>query len=200
MKTYEVIRTVGAPDWQAVPSVNIETRLWSDVDGIHPSAQVCWDEDALYVRLQTLEEHILRRFTGDLDMVCLDSCLEFFFRPENEGDRYLNFECNPNGSLYLAFGRPGSQRCRLYRSDFRQIFQLRPFDIPGGWGIELKVPVSFVRIFVPEFQLHAGLELRGNFFKCGDETVAPHYMAWNPVEVSHPNFHLPEFFGRLILK
>lgn len=199
MKTYEVIRTAGAPDWQKVPAIQIDNRLWSDVDGITPSAQVCWDEDALYVRLQTLEENILRRFTGDMDPVCTDSCLEFFFCPE-PGNRYFNFETNPNGSLYLGFGKPGAERCRLYREDFRDIFHIRPFDIPGGWGIELKIPVSFVRIYVPEFQLHAGLELRGNFFKCGDETAAPHYMAWSKVEFPIPRFHLPEYFGTLLLK
>lgn len=198
MKTYEVIRTAGAPDWQKVPTAPIQNRLWSDVDGIHPGAQVCWDEDALYVRLQTLEENILRRFTGDMDPVYTDSCLEFFFCPVP--GRYFNFECNPNGSLYLGFGKSRTERCRLYREDFRKLFEIHPFDIPGGWGIELKIPVSFVQIYVPEFQLHAGLELRGNFFKCGDETAAPHYMSWSKVDVPQPNFHLPEFFGRLILK
>lgn len=199
MKTYEVIRTMGAPDWQKVPTLQIDNRLWSDVNGIVPSAQLCWDEDALYVRLQTREENILRRFTGDMDMVCLDSCLEFFFCPATSS-RYFNFECNPNGCLYLGFGKSRAERCRLYRKDFREIFEIHPFDIPGGWGVTLKIPVSFIQIYVPEFQLHSGLTLRGNFFKCGDETVSPHYMSWNKVEAPNPDFHLPEFFGNLILK
>ena len=200
MKSYEAMKISGAPDWTAVPAAAIDCRLWSDVDGIEPSAQLCWDEDALYVRLQTREEHILRRFTGNLDQVCKDSCLEFFFCPEQSGDRYFNFEANPNGALYVGFGRPGTARCRLYREDYRERLQVKTFDIPGGWGIALRIPVSFIQIFVPDFRLYPGLTLRANFFKCGDETVKPHYMAWNQVDVPKPNFHLPEWFAPVVLR
>lgn len=199
MKTYEVTGISGQPDWQNIPTAAIDTYLWSDVRSIIPSAQAAWDEDALYVRLQAIEPHILRRFTGTMDEVCKDSCLEFFFCPEETGDRYFNFEANPNGSLYVGFGRPGSDRCRLHRGNFRELFQVTPFEIPGGWGLQLRIPVSFIQIFSPGFQLKAGMTLRGNFFKCGDETQEEHYMSWNPVEVPDPNFHLPEFFGELKL-
>ena len=37
----------------------------------------------------------------------------------------------------------------------------------------------------------------GNFYKCGDETVQPHYYSWNPVELVDPDFHRSEFFGKL---
>lgn len=199
MKTYKVTHVSGKPDWSTIPVAAIDSYLWSDVRSIVPSAQAAWDAEAIYVRLSAIEPHILRRFTGTLDEVCKDSCLEFFFCTEDEGDRYFNFEANPNGSLYVGFGRPGSARCRLHRKNFKEIFQVTPFDIPGGWGLELRIPVSFVQIYAPEFSLKAGKVLRANFFKCGDETEQEHYMAWNPVEVPAPNFHLPEFFGELIL-
>lgn len=199
MKHYTVSRVTGQPDWSQIPVAPIDQYLWSDVRTILPSAQLAWDEDALYVRLQAIEPHILRRFTGTLDEVCKDSCLEFFFCPV-PGDRYFNFECNPNASLYVGYGRPGHDRCRLHRGNFRELFQAKPFEIPGGWGIELRIPVSFIQIFVPDFRLYSGLQLAGNFFKCGDETQQEHYMSWNPVEVPHPNFHLPEYFGQLTLQ
>ncbi len=199
MKTYEVTRVQGKPDWNNIPVAPIDQYLWSDVRSIVPSAQVAWDEDALYVRLQAIEPHIRREFTGKMDPVCEDSCLEFFFCPEPEGDRYFNFEGNPNGAMYIGYGRPGSDRCRLFRGNFQEIFQVTPFEIPGGWGLELRIPVSFVQIFVPNFRLQAGQLLRANFFKCGDHTRQEHYMAWNPVDVPAPNFHLPEFFGQIKL-
>ena len=133
MKNYEVVRTHGRPDWQTVPVAPIDQYLWSDVRTIVPSAQAAWDEDALYIRLQAIEPHILRRFTGTLDEVCKDSCLEFFFCPV-EGDRYFNFECNPNGAMYVGYGRPGAQRCRLPRGNFKEILQascLNVSDIHG---------------------------------------------------------------------
>ena len=48
--------------------------------------------------------------------------------------------------------------------------------------------------------LEAGMTIRGNFFKCGDDTAQEHYMSWNAVDVPHPNFHLPDYFGRITLK
>ena len=199
MKTYQVMKISGQPDWNAIPVAAIDQYLWSDVRSIVPSAQAAWDDDALYVRLQAIEPHILRRFTGTLDEVCKDSCLEFFFCPM-EGDRYFNFECNPNGSLYVGYGRPGSQRCRLHRGNFKDILQVKPFDIPGGWGIELRIPVSFVQIFVPDFQLTSGMKLRANFFKCGDETEQEHYMSWNPISSTVPDFHRLCDFGVMVFE
>ncbi|MBT5542155.1 MAG: hypothetical protein HOK34_04920, partial [Gammaproteobacteria bacterium] len=31
-------------------------------------------------------------------------------------------------------------------------------------------------------------------------TQKPHYLTWNPVETSNPDFHRPEFFGKLIFE
>ena len=199
MRTYEIPHISGKPNWDEIPSVAIDSYLWSDVRSILPSAQMAWDEDALYVRLQAIEPHILRRFTGKMDAVCKDSCLEFFFCPKND-NRYFNFEGNPNGAMYIGYGLPGSDRCRLYRDNFAEIFSVTPFDIPGGWGLEYRIPVSFIQIFVPDFALHSGMTLQGNFFKCGDETVEEHYMSWNPVGFPKPNFHLPEYFGNIVLQ
>ena len=151
------------------------------------------------MRLQATEEHILRRFTGDMDEVCKDSCLEFFFCPKAD-DRYFNFEANPNGSMYVGYGLPGADRCRLYKSNWKELLQVEPFETADGWGIQLRIPVSFIRIFVSDFALYSGLSLKANFFKCGDETVEPHYMAWNPVDLPAPNFHRPDFFGTITLK
>ena len=200
MKTYEVTRCTGKPDWAKIPTAAIDTYLWSDVRSILPSAQAAWDTDALYVRLQAIEPNIRREYTGDLDPVCQDSCLEFFFCPQNGDDRYFNFEVNPNGSMYVGFGKEGNDRCRLSDQNFKELLQVAPFDIPGGWGIEMRIPVSFIQIFSPNFQLFSGLSLRANFFKCGDLTEKEHYMSWNPVEVSVPNFHLPSFFGEIKLQ
>lgn len=43
------------------------------------------------------------------------------------------------------------------------------------------------------------LRLRGNFYKCGDATVQPHYLAWNPVTSETPAFHRPWEFGEIVL-
>lgn len=199
MKTYQVTKIQGAPDWSRIPVAQISCHLWSCQTQIVPQAQLAWDQWGLHVRLQTKEQDILRRYTGFADPVYTDSCLEFFFAPA-EGERYFNFEVNPNGALFVGYGLKNPNRCRLYREDWDSLLQLKPFDTEDGWGIEMTVPVELIGYFVPDFRLYSGQVLRGNFYKCGDETVNPHFIAWSPVEAATPQFHLPEFFGKLILE
>ncbi|MDR1556412.1 MAG: hypothetical protein LBS88_05185, partial [Tannerellaceae bacterium] len=33
--------------------------------------------------------------------------------------------------------------------------------------------------------------------KCADDTDTPHYLSWNPIAVSAPDFHRPDFFGEI---
>lgn len=199
MRSYALTRVFGKPDWNTIPSVAIDHYLWSDVRSITASAQVAWDEEALYVRLQAQEKDIRRIYTGEFDPVCEDSCLEFFFCPEEKDHRYFNFEANPNGALYVGFGGLRHRRCRLHRPDFKTLFQVQPFETPGVWGIELRIPVSFIQIFDPGFQLYPGKIIRGNFYKCGDKTAQPHFMSWNRVGTETPDFHQPDYFGQLTL-
>jgi hypothetical protein len=49
-------------------------------------------------------------------------------------------------------------------------------------------------------KLEAGATLRANFYKCGDELQVPHFLSWNPIGVETPDFHRPEFFGKLVLE
>ena len=203
MKTYEISRVQGAPDWQNVPCVAIDNHLWSDVYSISASAQVAWDENNLYVRLQAREQDMLRRYCVDFDPVYLDSCLEFFFCPTEGDDHFFNFEMNPNGALLVGFGKDRHLRTRpepAQWENLRKTLLTAPFVTADGWGITLQIPVSFVHTFVPEFRLYPGKVLRCNFFKCGDETEMPHFIAWNPIEIESPDFHRPDFFGQMLLK
>ena len=199
MKNYDVIHVSGKPDWSSIAPVSIDQHLWSDVHSIVPQAQAAWDENGLYIRLSVKEKDIKKEFSGPLAPVWEDSCLEFFFSP-NGDDRYFNFECNPNGAFYAGYGKPIPQRYRLYEDHLPGQLQVTPFTLPDGWGVEFQVPVSLVQVFVPDFQLSAGMTLRANFYKCGDATVQPHFIAWNPIDLPEPCFHCPEFFGTLNLK
>lgn len=198
MNTYTVCKLQGAPDWACVPAVELKNHLWSDVRAISAQAQLCWDEDNLYVRLQATEPDILCRFDGLCDPVYQDSCLEFFFSPKEGDSRYFNFEGNPNGAMYIGFGAMGENRCRLHIPNVRELFQICPFSTSDGWGLTYRIPVRFIQIFEPNFHLHPGLQLRANFYKCGDETKQPHFIAWNPIDLPSPSFHQPDFFGCIV--
>lgn len=44
------------------------------------------------------------------------------------------------------------------------------------------------------------MQLRGNFYKCGNLTKQKHYLSWNAIESDTLNFHKPECFGVLKLE
>jgi hypothetical protein len=45
-----------------------------------------------------------------------------------------------------------------------------------------------------------GLKAKANFFKCGDETLEPHFVTWNPVKTTSPDYYRPEFFGEVLFE
>ncbi|GHU84921.1 hypothetical protein FACS189473_3230 [Spirochaetia bacterium] len=129
----------------------------------------------------------------------IDSALEFFFSPLPDDPRYFNFEFNPLGTIFLGFGLDRDRSVRQVIPGYRELFAVAPFRFDGGWGIDFAIPASFIGIYLPSFKLEKGCILRGNFYKCGDETESPHYLAWNPVDSRSPDFHRPECFGQFRL-
>lgn len=198
MKTYVITRKQGPLDWSHVPEIAIDTCQWLAPAPVKASAQLCYDQDAIYVRLQAVEANIRAQEQGECGMPCLDSCLEFFFCPMPENRTYFNIEFNPNCCMYLGIGNDRYDLIRLLpQENLLAPVAQRTAD---GWEITYQIPAAFVRRFFPEFRLQSGGMLRGNFYKCGDETVQPHYYAWNPVEVDEADFHLSRFFGKLYLE
>ena len=199
MRSYTMQKISGAPDWENVPSLEIDTRLWNPETGIKAAAQICWDSKALHVRLRAVEAQVRAEQTGLLDMPCEDSCLEFFFAPVAGDDRYFNIEYNPNASLFLGLGRNRSDYIRLILTEPFS-FDPKPVRTADGWEISYRVPFDFVRLFFPEFAPKSGDVMRANCFKCGDLTPQEHYLSWNPVTSANPDFHRPCDFGEMIFE
>lgn len=196
MKPSYIVKRVSAPDWAQVPAVTLAHQPWLENNGVEASAQMCHDGETIYVRLTAKEKNIRATLTEPLSMVCNDSCLEFFFSPES-GARYFNFEWNPLGTLYLGFGAERSTRTRLMVKDKEALFAPQPFETADGWGIEFKVPVTFIRMFFPAFDLRAAT---ANFYKCGDQTEKPHYLAWSSLTSERPDYHRANDFGALVFE
>ena len=45
-----------------------------------------------------------------------------------------------------------------------------------------------------------GVEWKANFYKIAENSSNPHYITWSEVGIDHPDFHRPEFFGKLIFE
>lgn len=184
------------------PTARIDRYVWQQDYTPRGEAFLGCGEDRLRVCLTAWERTVRAEGSRRNDMVYLDSCLEFFFRPREDRPAYFNFEVNPHGTLYVGFSPDGTREgsrpipdapsnaelgmtARLCLSEEGESF----------WQVAYDVPYAFIRRFVPEF-VPEGV-LYANFYKCGDGTEHPHWGSWSPIETPAPDFHRPEFFGRL---
>ena len=201
MNTYMIKRrTGGAADWARVPQARLEYALVQPPAPVTAAAQLCWDDAGLYVRLTAREPQILARFTGESHPVCRDSCLELLLCSLADDPRYFNIELNPNGACFFGFGCGRADLIRLHPWDVRRMLAIEPFREHDLWGVSYCVPQSVIRLFMPDFTLRAGLHMRANFYKCGDDLCPPHELCWSPITNGVTDFHQPAFFGDLYLQ
>ena len=199
MNTYHIKKTEGpltisSKIWKHANIAQVDCFPW-DKDGYRPctNARLMYSDEGITVKMETDEKPLLSRFTKNNSRVCTDSCMEFFFKPNQEDLKYFNFEFNPKGTMLLGFGT-GRESITLLTFD-RSIFEIESV-IGKNWQLKYFIPFSFVSLYVGGFSK----KFSGNFYKCGDETIHPHWGCWNKVETLEPDFHRPKYFGELIFE
>ena len=198
MSCMYTVKKVSATCWEKIEKVTLSHQPWLEPCAVEAAAQLCHDGENLYVRMEAKEENIRATLTGPLDQVCNDSCMEFFFAPKTDDARYFNFEWNKLCNAYVGFGAQRKTRVRQILKSPQDTFKPVSMDTADGWAIEYRIPLSFIRMYVPEFAF-AG-RAACNFYKCGDLTETPHYLAWAPLSSEKPDFHRRGDFGRLIFE
>ena len=189
------------------PLHTIEQVNWSDYP-YRPSVnfRIGHTGTEIWLTFYVVEKHVLARKTETNSATHLDSCVEFFIDPRQDGN-YYNFEFNAIGTTHLAYGQ--NVRERRFIDPERIQSQIRthsslgtdPIDQQNGefsWDLTVVIPVSILTH--DEVNEWSGKTMRANFFKCGDETDTPHFLSWNPVGTKRPSFHQPEYFGRLVFE
>ncbi|MCK5737473.1 MAG: hypothetical protein KAH21_13395 [Spirochaetaceae bacterium] len=156
--------------------------------------------DEILLKYKVNETHIRAVNTGINTAVHKDSCVEFFI---STGDTFFyNFEFNCIGTPYTAYGKRGERelldeeevsRIRTYSSLGNEAISGR--EIKEPWELTLAIPFSIFHD--KEFQNPGKHPFYANFYKCGDELPTPHFLSWNPITVENPDFHQPEFFGKI---
>ncbi len=194
----------GSKDWSAIPCLSIDTPLRPTDAKVSANAQICYDDEALYIHLSTTEEEHRSVEKGPLGMPCEDSCLEFFFCPEEGDTRYFNFEFNSNPCLFLGIATNIQDLTRLVtirESDMFDIFQPATNVRPDGWDITFRMPYTYIRRFFPDFAPASGKTMRANFYKCAEKVEKPHFLTWNPIlRQGRHLFHTQAEFGKLIFE
>lgn len=186
---------VNSPVWEQVESLQIDCFPWEGYcETVKASAKAVYSEYGITVRFETNDRPLYAIQNKENSDVYRDSCVEFFFRPEEE-ERYINLEINPLGALYTAFGYWQDKDRNVVEVN-KKDFQLVSYIEWDKWYLQVTVPFYFWEQYFGKMPK----EFRANFYKCGDDTCHQHYQCWNPIEWEQPKFHLPQFFGKLILE
>lgn len=159
-------------------------------------------ETALYLHYFVHGHSLKASCFIDNSPVYTDSCVEFFMlRPKDS--YYMNFEFNCIGTCDAAVRQSRELREPLSAAEYASIrrhtsLEKKSFEEIDGifsWDLTVAIPLTLMGLDpgnLPEM-------IRGNFYKCADDTAYPHYLSWNPVETLEPDFHRPEFFGEIYL-
>jgi hypothetical protein len=196
------------PEWNQVPALTIENRM-GDEPRFRPltEAKVRYDDAHVYVIFRVRDRYVKSTVTNFNGNVSGDSCVEFFFAPNsNEPLQYFNLEVNAGGTPLLFFiAKPWEKFVKLPDSAIGQIeiaHSLPAVVDPEitddvTWTIEYRIPLAMLKAFTSVTMPAKGVTWRANFYKTGSETSNPHFYTWSPVSNPVPNFHLPEYFGKI---
>ena len=208
MSTYNFPKIPGSgglslDECRKLPSVTLQPAFGSRSNPLpHTTAALAARDDGLLVFMETAETSLRAKCDTPNGQVHLDSCMEFFVTfDQPSGPEYLNFEVNALGCLHLKIGPDRYTRtpAEIPEGNPRRFFDIHVGITPGGWWLRYVIPYSFAQTHYPGFKTIETGSLAGNFYKCGDETDAPHLGFWNPVVVEKPDFHRPDWFGTLVV-
>jgi len=204
-RIYKVKRFGYREEWRKdADTAMIDNFPWGHTmkDDYRPETKVyaAFDDESLFVYMETDEINV-RFETKGIGKVHTDSCMEFFLMPAPESSlKYLNWEFNPAGGMHLGIGTCRHDRTLGADENYRDLFQVKTNISDKGWNLEYRVPLSWLKRFFPSMDFKPGRIMRGNFYKCGDETLRPHYGCWSPIDLVKPDFHCPDYFGNLVLE
>ena len=199
MKQYTISYTKGEPEWSSIPSITADCVNWRVNPGIRMDAQIAWNEGGIYFHSVCVEKNIRAELSGQGQNVFEDSCMEFFFRPDEKDPRYFNFETNFNAAQFIGIGTNLDELIHLVPLNSETLFDVKTAKTEDGWELWFHIPIEFMRNFFNDLTLKEGDAIYANIFKCGDYTVVRHSLSWNEMEQSNHTFHNPDYFGRMLL-
>ena len=103
MKNYDIVKVKDGFNWADIEILNMEYRYINSPEDVKSWAQICYNDEAILLHLETIDENFRAEEQGPLGQPYEDSCLEFFFSPMEGDTRYFNFEYNYNKCLLLGF-------------------------------------------------------------------------------------------------
>ncbi len=212
MITYDTLIILKKEDIHTCPAFHVNNVQWnSKLSPLTLGRMGYVPGEGLFVFMKCYEIDPLRVMTRPMDRVCLDSAMEAFFAfpdwpvaeegsfiPDDNG-LYCNFEINANGAMYAKTGRGRQGRAALLEEEFAAT-DVRANILPDSWEITFLVPLTLLSRVAGIHRLLPGDVFFCNFYKISETPSIEHYLSFSPIGVDKPNFHLPRFFAKAIIR
>ncbi len=199
------------PQWQSVEAMSIRCLLGDKPKFIpNTQAKLLYDDNNLYVIFCVCDHYVKAVAQETQGPVWEDSCVEFFFSPQNASPLpYFNLEINCGGTALMHYNRvPRQDVSPLETTEVEriEIASALPkivnpeIDTATTWTIEYRMPLAILTKFPSYTHPRPAVTWHANFFKCGDKTSNPHWLTWSPITNDTLDFHQPQFFGTLVFE
>jgi len=169
----------------------------------------CWDDKNLYIAFDVVDMDIRATFTQREDKVWQEEAVEFFVSPDGNLKKYYEFQFSPRNVVRdIQVDNPiGRMQGSTFNGDWvceglQSAVLLdgvlnNPSALSTGWSITIALP--FASILPTKGRINPGDEWLINFFRV-DRWPGEEFSSWSPTFIHPWEFHVPEFFGRLIFK
>jgi len=201
------------PRWTRAETLAVTHYPWPDSGHRPPTAaRLLYDDRHLGVIFRVEDQYVRAVARNFQDMVCRDSCVEFFVAPLPDSDAYFNFEVNCGGTMLLhrcpssAETAGGAGPADVSPEDGASIQMAHSLPrivepeiaAPTTWTVEYRIPFALFAKYFSAPDPGPGTAWKGNFYKCGDGTSHPHWGSWAPVGGPRPSCHQPAYFQPLL--
>ncbi len=200
-------------EWGRLPWNRIESLKLNNYMGNSPlyfpkvEAKLGYGEETINIIFRVQDKYVISINSEYQGKVWHDSCVEFFFFPDETYDiGYFNLEMNCGGTMLFQFQKERGKGLRKITKDDAKLI-ISAHSLPEivkpeirkeiVWTVEFALPFSVIKKYSNFKKPAKGEKWRANFYKCADLSSNPHWLTWAPVDRRTPDFHRPESFGIL---
>lgn len=185
---------------KSLPRHKIDQISWTEYPYLpEVNFKIAYTNHSIFLEYKVREKHLKAIYKETNEPVYKDSCVEFFISFDQI--HYYNFEFNSIGTALVGYGTAERDLRKRLPVDLiekiktESIIKDRKVGDEEQWTLQLQIP--FELFYNENLSCLKGTKATANFYKCGDDLPEPHFVSWNKIETTEPNFHLPEFFGEI---
>lgn len=184
--------------------VFVGTMDGSHLSGLAPTAQLMWDDAALYVAMEVADPLLRAPGTTQDDHLWEHDCVELMLDPDGDERRYLELQVSPRNVVFDTwfdtYRAPQPFGHMDWSSELRSAVRARgevdDDDGDDGYTVEIAIPWSaFVVAGRDGSPPHAGETFRIQLYVLDERTDGQWAVGWSAPMVG--DFHVPPRFGHV---